>query len=193
MKHDYLVARQKISGGFMRRQTSVSRENGFSVIEVMISLVILAVGLTAMAQLHRGNIDGAAFARQSTRGAALAQEKAADLGPLLSAARSGSDKVKEGGIEYERTWTVSEAADGTTRVNVSVDWDGATNPIVLSTVGQLYTPDILPPAAAVAPIVDIFNSVSSSSCKSYDDADDNKGSCSGTLSGKSGMLHKEDD
>lgn len=121
------------------------RVRGFSLVEVMVSIMILGVGFAAMAQLHRTNVDGSIYARQSSAATVLAQKKLAVLSSQLSAARSGTEVVQDGGLAYTLTWSVSEASDGTTRVSVSVVWpDGSSksdNTITLAAVAQDYVPD----------------------------------------------------
>jgi|GEM_PF-3647150 len=169
-------------------------EHGFSVIEVMIALVVLGVGITAMAQLQKASVDAGGYARQSTKAAALAKEKAAELAPLLREANAGSDEVTYNGVKFSRTWTVDPNA--ATQVNVSVNWPDAVAPISINTVNQLYTPDF---AVAAAPpkLKVIRDSISSSSCKQHDDDYENDlttKSCSGTVSSKtSGIQGDEDD
>jgi len=129
----------------MLTHNSNGRVRGFSLVEVMVSIMILGVGFAAMAQLHRTNVDGSIYARQSSAATVLAQKKLAVLSSQLSAARSGTEVVQDGGLAYTLTWIVSEASDGTTRVNVSVVWpDGSSksdNTITLAAVAQDYVPD----------------------------------------------------
>ena len=163
----------------MKNQHLLGRSKGFSIIEILIAVLILGVGLAGMTTLYKSNIDGRSYAKQSSIAADLAQQKMAELAPKLSAAKSGNDAPTDAntGIKFIRSWEVTEASDGTSRMKVSVNVpDNTPNNnsdnavIVISTVGQNYTPDILYRALKIAPIAPkdpsrkAHESVSASSC-----------------------------
>lgn len=54
-------------------------ENGFTLIEVMVSIVILAIGLLGLAPMMAISITGNAFANEATEATVLAQDKIEEL------------------------------------------------------------------------------------------------------------------
>jgi type IV pilus assembly protein PilV len=107
----------------------LKRSNGFSLIEVIIALFILAVALLALAGLMVSTTKNSSFGGHMTEASTFAQDKIEELkvsqwGNVVSNAdaRTGST-----GIIYSRTWTVTNNTNGTQRwVNVTVNWNDPT-------------------------------------------------------------------
>src|SRR5574343_1348402 len=90
---------------------------GFSMIEVMISVVVLGFGLMALAALQTSLIRSSAETKAQTVALQLAKDKLEDLrsfGTLAGyqAVTTGTDTVNDsngnlGGVNYSRAWTVT--------------------------------------------------------------------------------------
>jgi len=61
------------------RYNKKDRENGFTLIEVLIAIVILSVGLLGMAALTVGIINGNAFSNRVSTATTLAQDKMEEI------------------------------------------------------------------------------------------------------------------
>ena len=114
---------------------------GFSLIEMLISLVILSVSLLAIASLMAMTTRNNASGTQMTEAVNLAQDKIEELsvtptGNLLP----GNDQKKGStGVNYSRNWTVLPNATGNLRaVTVTVNWNNRENHSInlLSTICQ---------------------------------------------------------
>ena len=114
---------------------------GFSLIEMLISLVILSVSLLAIASLMAMTTRNNASGTQMTEAVNLAQDKIEELsvtptGNLLP----GTDQKKGStGVNYSRNWTVLPNATGNLRaVTVTVNWTNRENHSInlLSTICQ---------------------------------------------------------
>lgn len=108
-------------------------QKGFTLLEVMISVIILSVALLALAGLQIISIRGNSFGGTMTEAVTLARDKIEDL------KRDDWDNVETGednpvirGINYTRNWTV-QGAGQTKEVTVTVSWDGGNHQISLAT------------------------------------------------------------
>jgi type IV pilus assembly protein PilV len=105
-------------------------EQGFTVIEVLIALLVLMVGMAGILSLQLTSMKATAFSRHATEASSLAEDKVEDLRTVpVNSARfaSGSDQVDARGLAdesglYTRTWTITPRTD-TTVVTVSVSWN----------------------------------------------------------------------
>jgi len=124
-------------------------KGGFTLIEVMIAILILAVGMMAMAMLQVTAIKGGAFANQMTQASIYGQDKIEVLkNTTYASLAGGNDTVTSGnGVTYTRTWTVTESdPPGTTSppasskmktVNLTLSWtgpQGQTHSVQFSTI-----------------------------------------------------------
>jgi prepilin-type N-terminal cleavage/methylation domain-containing protein len=106
------------------------REEGFTLIEVLIALLVLMVGMAGILSLQLTAMKATGFSRHATEASSLAEDKVEDLRtvPLTSPRfATGSDQVDARGVVdntglYRRTWTITPQTD-TTIVTVSVAWD----------------------------------------------------------------------
>jgi len=110
------------------------KSNGFSLIEVLISLVILAVSLLALAGLMTTTTKNNAFGSHLTEAATFAQDRLEELRVTAwDNIVNGSDlNPIQGstGINYNRIWTVvlgpnspTPPNDNEKRVTVTVNWN----------------------------------------------------------------------
>jgi len=108
----------------------LKRSNGFSLIEMIIALLILAIALLALAGLMVSTTKNNSFGGHMTEASTFAQDKVEELkvssyGNVVPGAdtRTGST-----GINYTRTWTVSNNANSSQKwITVKVDWNDRTN------------------------------------------------------------------
>ena len=115
------------------------QQKGFTLVEVLVALAVMAIGLTGVAMMSSSTIVADTGGRQQVAATTLAQEK---LEKLRSLRRSDSDWTAgihteyglyddgtSGGGPYTREWDVVEDYNGNenlSRVTVTVTWDGGT-------------------------------------------------------------------
>jgi prepilin-type N-terminal cleavage/methylation domain-containing protein len=112
---------------------------GFSMIEMLIALVILAISLLALAGLMATTTRNNSFGGHMTEAATFAQDKLEELKALPWANIAGGADTKPGstGITYARTWNVSTLLNPTPppndllkAVTITVNWnDGVSRSI----------------------------------------------------------------
>ena len=120
-------------------KNSVSKRNGFSLIEVMVALVLLAVGLLAIGGMQIVSIRGNAFSQKVTQATVLTQSKLEDLKKLPFADSSLSSGVHDEGVlsgsGFSRSYDVESISTTLKAVTVSVQWTEETDhSIALSTM-----------------------------------------------------------
>ena len=94
-------------------------KKGFSLIEVMIALVLFAVGLLAFAGLEIVALRNATYSKDYGKANTYAQQKVEEMkGTTWASVSAGSDTVEE---KFTRTWTVTTTGDVKT-VGVTVAW-----------------------------------------------------------------------
>jgi type IV pilus assembly protein PilV len=110
-------------------------EKGFTLLEVMIGLLILAVGLLAVAGLTTMIIKTNAYGNHLTEASTIAQAKMEEFRTTHPAAGNGSDTV-EGvtGARFTRKWAVTPKGEMKI-ITVTVEWADITrHSIELSTI-----------------------------------------------------------
>lgn len=121
----------------------LKRMNGFSLIEVLISLVILAISLLALAGLMTTTTKNNAFGGNMTEAATLAQDRMEELRVTdWDNIVDGNDTIPMRGLNYDRVWTVALGPnspappnDNDKRITVTVNWnDGMARSISFLTV-----------------------------------------------------------
>jgi type IV pilus assembly protein PilV len=105
-------------------------QQGFTMIEVLIALLVLMVGMAGILSLQLTSMKATGFSRHATEASSLIEDKVEDLRtvPLTSPRfATGSDRVDARGVAdstglYNRTWTITPQTD-TTIITVSVEWN----------------------------------------------------------------------
>jgi prepilin-type N-terminal cleavage/methylation domain-containing protein len=119
------------------------KSKGFSLIEVLVALVILAISLLALAGLMTTTTKNNAFGGNLTEAATMAQDKMEELRVTgWDIIINGSDTNPIRGLNYNRAWTVVIGPnsplppnDNEKRVTVTVNWnDGIARSISFLTV-----------------------------------------------------------
>ena len=103
---------------------------GFSLIEMLISIVILSVSLLAMASLMAATARNNASGTQITEAINLAQDKVEELSVTPSGSLVPGTDQKKGstGVNYSRNWTIQPNGTGNLRtVTVTVNWSDREN------------------------------------------------------------------
>ena len=114
-------------------------QKGFTLLEVLISIVILSVALLALAGLQIISIRGNSFGGTMTEAITLAKDKIEDL------KRDDWDNVVGGRdtpvvhrgnaqITYARNWTVVQGVNNTREVSVTVSWDNGNHQVSMATM-----------------------------------------------------------
>ena len=114
---------------------------GFSLVEMLISIVILSVSLLAMASLMATTTRNNASGTQITEAINLAQDKIEELSVTPSGSLlPGADQKKGStGINYSRNWAIQpNAAGNLSAVTVTVNWSDHENHSInlLSAISQ---------------------------------------------------------
>lgn len=101
-----------------------SREAGFTMIEVMISVLVTAIAAIGFIAMYMTETKASSFTRHSSEASVLATDKLEQLRTLQTPA-AGNDAVdalgNAGGM-YTRRWTITTAATYTD-VSVAVGWN----------------------------------------------------------------------
>jgi type IV pilus modification protein PilV len=105
------------------------RSKGFSLVEVLIALLILAISLLALAGLMMTTTRNSSFGGHMTEASTFAQDKLEQLrvSPWAGVA-TGNDTIQSStGITYTRNWTVTPNGDGNQRwVSITLNWTDPT-------------------------------------------------------------------
>jgi len=107
----------------------LKRSKGFSLVEVLIALLILAVSLLALAGLMVTTTRNSSFGGHMTEASTFAQDKLEQLSVSPWAGVAAGNDTTQGstGITYTRNWTVTPNADGNQRwVSITLNWTDPT-------------------------------------------------------------------
>jgi prepilin-type N-terminal cleavage/methylation domain-containing protein len=96
----------------------LSRNNGFSLLEVMVAMVILTLSLLLLLNMAMIAMEGNDWSNQATASTQLIQEKLEQLRTDMTLT-SGSDSV---GTIFRR-WTVSNVASHLRRIDITASWE----------------------------------------------------------------------
>ena len=105
------------------------RSKGFSLIEVVIALFILAICLLALAGLMVTTTRNNSFGGHMTEAATFAQDKLEQLraAPWASIIAGADTAVGATGISYARSWAVTDNPSGDQRwVTITINWTDPT-------------------------------------------------------------------
>jgi prepilin-type N-terminal cleavage/methylation domain-containing protein len=115
------------------RMKRMNNQRGFTLLEVLISIIILSVALLALAGLQIISIRGNAFGGTMTEAITLARDKIEDLKrDDWDNVAAGNDLQTVRGISYARNWAVQTAGQ-TKEVTVTVSWDNGNHQVSLAT------------------------------------------------------------
>ncbi len=117
-----------------------SDRNGFTLIEVMIAILILAIGMMAMALLQITAIRGGSFSNQITQASIFGQDKIEELKnksytdtDLSNGTHVDNSPPSANGVVFTRSWTVTESNPPSTTgtasskmktIDLRVSWTG---------------------------------------------------------------------
>ena len=115
-------------------------KKGFSLIEVLIGLIILAIGLLAIAGMQITSVKGNFFSHYLTQASYVGQDRLEFLdntpidSPQLQAGNYNDGTVAISGIVFNRSYTVAINGDFRT-ITYTVSWnDGVNRSISFSTI-----------------------------------------------------------
>ncbi len=113
-------------------------EEGFTILEVMVAIIILSVSLLMLLHMAMIAIDGNDWSNQATRSTQLLQEKLEELrtGMLLT---NGVDTVDN----IARTWTVSNSSSHLRRVDITASWQNRRGDMLNNTMTAFIRTDSL--------------------------------------------------
>jgi type IV pilus assembly protein PilV len=116
-------------------------KKGFTIIEVLIGLVILAIGILAIAGMQMTSVRGNFFSHYLTQASYTGQDRLEFLDNLsytsneLLAGSHNDPTTTIAGIVFNRSYTVTDDANGYKIINYTISWnDGVNRSIVLSTI-----------------------------------------------------------
>jgi type IV pilus assembly protein PilV len=124
----------------MRSQSSINSEEAFTLIEIMIALVVLSVGLVALAGLQISAIKGNAFSKRMTTAVTIANARLEEIKNTAYAniQSESSTQVSASNMNFTREVTVNNDSPvlNTKTVNVTVTWkDGSkSHTVPISTI-----------------------------------------------------------
>jgi type IV pilus assembly protein PilV len=124
----------------MRSQSSINSEEAFTLIEIMIALVVLSVGLVALAGLQISAIKGNAFSKRMTTAVTIANARLEEIKNTAYAniQSESSTQVSASNMNFTRQVTVNNDSPvlNTKMVNVTVTWkDGSkSHTVPISTI-----------------------------------------------------------
>ncbi len=115
-------------------------QKGFSLLEVLIGLVILAIGLLAVAGMQITSIRGNHFGGNLTQATVLAQNKLEELkhlpyyDPKLSSGQP-SQQITDSGVVYTVQYGVTALGNTMKNMSATVKWvDGGDHSVTLSAI-----------------------------------------------------------
>jgi type IV pilus assembly protein PilV len=117
-----------------------SNKDGFSLIEMLIAMAILALSMLAAASMQFGSIRNNTSGNMVTQANMLAKaqmevlKNTADVTTLADGVQNSIDADGQPGGIYNRSWTVANMGATARRITVTVQWSrgGQSRSIVLS-------------------------------------------------------------
>ena len=107
-----------------------SKINGFTLVELLIAAIIIAVGVLGWARTQQGSIKGRALSNGFTTASELGTAKLEELALQSqdnAATLQGNDAVTTQGVQYNRIWSIErgEILDGLDlwKIDVNVTWN----------------------------------------------------------------------
>ena len=115
----------------MTSKSQVSIEDGFTLIEIMITLVILSIGLTALAGLQVSAIKGNTFSKRMTAAVSIANQKLEQIKDIdyANIISEASTQITQSNMLFTRQLAVTNNSPlaNTKTVNVTVTWSDGSN------------------------------------------------------------------
>jgi type IV pilus assembly protein PilV len=115
----------------MNYKQSLMPANGFTLIEVMIALVVMSIGLTALAAVQISAIRGNAFSKRMTTAVSIADGKMEQIknGSYASIISESATQVTQSNMNFTRQVMVTNNSPlaNTKTVNVTVSWSDGSN------------------------------------------------------------------
>ena len=115
-------------------------QKGFTLLEVLIGLIVLAVGLLAAAGMQITSIKGNHFGSNLTRATILCQDKLEELKnvryshPSLASGQP-PQQIRESGTDYTIRYGVAPLGNTMKRIEATVEWsDRGEHHVTLSTI-----------------------------------------------------------
>jgi type IV pilus assembly protein PilV len=110
----------------MTSKSPISIEEGFTLIEIMIALVVMSIGLTALAAVQISAIRGNAFSKRMTTAVSIADEKLEQIksSPYANILSESPIQITQSSMEFTRQVTVTDNSPltNTKTINVTVNW-----------------------------------------------------------------------
>ncbi len=109
-------------------KNSLSNEQGISMMEVLMAMILLTTGILAYGRFTAGVVDRSAINQKTTIATTLAEDKLEDLrnlarAGLIDSSDNGTDTVDS---EFNRTWTIAATAiTNVSQLTVTVAWQGS--------------------------------------------------------------------
>jgi type IV pilus assembly protein PilV len=142
-----MIAKNLESDFLRNRQTRPSTEKGFTLIELMVTVVVLAVGLLALAQMgvmaiqtNKSTSEYAIATRLATNKIdVLKKTTYADLIPNNyvdpNNPMNSEEKTGEAFSVYSRSWVIaSGSTSGTKKIKVEVSWSNGSKKVTLNSL-----------------------------------------------------------
>jgi type IV pilus assembly protein PilV len=110
----------------MKRQPQLASNGGFTLIELLIALVVLSIGLTALAGIQVSAIKGNAFSKRMTTAVSIADQTIERLknAPYNNIQSQATSQIKQSEMNFTRNVTVIDdsPALNTKTIHVTVSW-----------------------------------------------------------------------
>jgi type IV pilus assembly protein PilV len=110
----------------MTSKSLISTEEGFTLIEIMIALVVMSIGLTALAAVQISAIQGNAFSKRMTTVVSIADEKLEQIksSSYVDIVSESSTQITQSNMNFTRQVTVTNNSPlaNTKTINVTVNW-----------------------------------------------------------------------
>jgi type IV pilus assembly protein PilV len=118
----------------------IEKQTGFSLIEVLIGLIFLAIGLLSIAGLQATSVRGNIFSNNLMQATYVAQDNLEILknlpldSPQLQAGNYNSGPITVSGVDFNQSYSV--AVNGNLRtIHYTVTWnDGINHNVIFSTI-----------------------------------------------------------